>query len=258
MTNGLGLGTQKGNTTVVQGSTVWPPAWLEFMHDPELGRTMGSGANTDRVIRLEDQINNFDWVADTESQGPALLAPDPLINNYLPIDNDPGSRMTMSPGPTQPNPYVIYFLCRVGYTSNFSSIFRDQVAYGGQNQITQRTNGDSAEMLGANSGTLNINGTNGLNWDSSTGAILTTGAFAPWALLKFLWTDTGFSFSRNGVVEKSGNTPVVPRPFIGHALWLGVSNSWQIALDFGGPYNPSTEDDAAIIAYINSHYGLSL
>ena len=252
------MATRNYYTTVVQGSTVWYPALLEFLHDAELGRTMGSGGNTDRVVRLEDQINNFDWVADTESQGPALLAPDPLINNYLPIGNDPGSRMTMSPGPTQPNPYVIYLLCRVGYTSNFTSIFRDQVAYGGQNQITQRTNGDSAEMLGANSGTLNINGTNGLNWDSSTGAILTTGAFAPWALLKFLWTDTGFSFSRNGVVEKSGNTPVVPRPFIGHALWLGVGNAWQIALDFGGPYNPSTGDDAAIIAYINSHYGLSL
>lgn len=235
----------------------FPLSTFDFYHTAEAGITIGSAGE---VELWEDQINSYNWIASSPTTG---LQASTDLNGRTRLFNDAGSRMFMSPGFNTPNPFTIYFLCRVRYTSNFGSVFRSLTASRNQNQIEHRSGGDSGIMWGASSGNLNINGIDGINWWVEKNQLLdsATSSFPEevgYHLLKFVWTDTGFTMSRDNRVVKSGNTPSGLLPFAGDDIYLGFSIFWDFVWMGGGFRIFSALEDAAVTKYTNDFYSLNL
>jgi len=205
-----------------------------------------------------DQIGNLDWT--TFSGGSAErfgYAPNiPEINNQPVITNTASSRMIHS-GITGTFPFVLYYVSRYYYNTNFGYRWRDGVDVAAQPRWFGRPGGDQGEMW-AGSLNLPINGTNGINWNTSTNALLQVGEVTPFHLMKFLWTDSGYSLSRDGVTVKSGNSPTNIVDFVGDFVYYSTSGQENCALHFGGFFEPTVKDDVAIAKYVNDRFGLNV
>lgn len=251
---GLGIGTEKSQNI---DTSVWPISRIEFLWDASEVQLISG-----RVDVWPDQIGNLDWVT---SSGGTLErfdynVADSAINNQPVIINQPGSRMVTQPS-AQNSPFVLYFVVAQTYSTNNGYIWRDTISLSSHPNIYTRASSNSAVMGGsAAGGNLVINQSpGGLHWNEDTNTNLTSGVRGAYRLLKFLWKDDGYEYYSNGILIASGNNPLsTPINISGNYVYFSTSAFWYVALHFGGFFEPTPEEDAVIISYVNKRFNLNI